>query len=211
MYAQDFIEALKKHGGPRGVPAGTIFALSKKFVEMPPEAIAELLDSPIFEVRAGGFSIIDKQAALKKTTPERIKELYEVYIKRTNAIDDWRLVDVSCRYTMGRYLIDKPRTVLYGLAESKSVWERRLAIVSTWYFIRANDTTDTFGIAGKLLKDPEETIHKAVGWMLREAGNKNEAGLCDFLDKHASAMPRVMLRSAIERLSAEQKRRYLSL
>jgi len=194
-----------------GVPIGQVFALSKGFVEMPPGEIQKLLDSPIHEVRAGGLSIMDKQAALKKTSENRLKELFDLYIRHTNRINDWKLVDVSCRYTVGRYLLDKPRDILYSLARSKNIWERRIAIVSTWYFIRDGEVDDTFKIAEILLKDNQDLIHKATGWMLREAGKRDCQKLLSFLDKHAATMPRVALRYSIEHLSKKQRDHYLSM
>lgn len=194
-----------------GVPMGLVFALSKEFLEMPPGEIQKMLDSPIHEVKAGGLSIMDKQAALKKTSESHLKELFDLYIKRTDRINDWRLVDVSCRYTVGRYLFDKPRDVLYRLARSKNIWERRIAIVSTWYFIRAGDVDDTFKISEILLADDQDLIHKATGWMLREAGKKDQQKQLAFLDKYAASMPRITLRNAIEHLDKKQQDYYMNM
>ena len=126
-----------------GVRMGQVFALAKEFIEMPPGEIEKLLESPIHEVRAGGLSIMDKQARRKKTPESRRKELYELYMRRHDRINNWDLVDVSCIYVVGGYLFDKPHDILYKLARSKSIWERRTAIVSTAYFIREGDIADT--------------------------------------------------------------------
>jgi 3-methyladenine DNA glycosylase AlkD len=134
-----------------------------------------------------------------------------LYIEHTDRINDWKLVDVSCRYTVGRYLLDKPRDILYRLARSKNIWERRIAIVSTWYFIRAGDVDDTFRIAEILLNDDQDLIHKATGWMLREAGKKDHQKQLAFLDKYAASMPRITLRYAIERLDKKQQDYYMSI
>lgn len=194
-----------------GVRMGQVFALAKEFVEMPPDEIEKLLESPIHEVRAGGLSIMDKQARRKKTSEDRRKELFDLYLRRTDRINNWDLVDVSAPHVVGGYLFDKPRDVLYELARSENLWERRTAIVSTYYFIRQEDLDDTFEIAEILLDDEEDLIHKATGGWLREAGKKDRPRLLRFLDEHAPKMPRTALRYAIEHLDKEQKQYYRSL
>src|SRR5690606_28185044 len=160
--------------------------------------VEKLLDSPIHEHRLAGLVIMVNQA--KKAEEPQLKQLYELYLKRTDRINNWDLVDVSCRDIVGRYLFDKPKNPLYRLAKSKDVWERRIAIVSTWQFISAGRMQETWKIAEILLGDKHDLIHKAVGWMLREAGKRDEAGLKQILDKHAKTMPRTMLRYSLERL-----------
>ena len=227
--AKRFIEVLKARSSPEerektlryfkntdgdqfiGVRMGQVFANAKEFIDMTPGEIEKLLDSKIHEVRAGGCSIMDKQARRKKTTPERRKELYDLYLRRHDRINNWDLVDVCAIHVLGGYLADRPRTILYKLAKSKNMWERRTAIVSTAYFIRQRDLDDTFKIAEMLLKDKEDLVHKATGWMLRFAGDKDRARLLSFLDKHAATMPRVMLRYAIEKFDKKQRDYYLSL
>jgi 3-methyladenine DNA glycosylase AlkD len=194
-----------------GVRMGQVFALAKEFIEMPPEEIEKLLESPLHEVRAGALSIMDKQARRKRTPESRRKELFDLYLRRTDRIDNWDLVDVACPYVVGGYLLDKPRDVLYELARSESLWERRAAIVSTAYFIKQGDVADTFGIAALLLDDDEDLIHKATGGWLREAGKKDRQRLSSFLDRHAATMPRTMLRYATEHLDREQRNHYLSV
>jgi len=192
-----------------GVRMGNVFALAKEFIEMVPAELEKLLESPIHEIKAGALSIMDKQARSKKTPERRRKELYDLYIKRHDRINNWDLVDVSCIYVVGGYLFDKPRAVLYKLAKSKNMWERRAAIVSTAYFIKQNDLDDTFKIAELLLKDEEDLVHKATGGWLRFAGGKDPKRLIAFLDKHAAKMPRVALRYAIEHFDKKQKEIYL--
>ena len=227
--AKQFVQRLKKHSSPEerektlryfkntdgdqfiGVRMGQVFSLVKEFIEMTPDEIEKLLDSNIHEVRAGGCSIMDKQARLKKTTPERRKELYDLYLRRHDRINNWDLVDVCAIYVVGGYLFDKPRKVLYKLARSKNMWERRTAIVSTAYFIRQRDLDDTFKISEMLLQDQEDLVHKATGWMLRFAGDKDKPRLLNFLDTHAATMPRVALRYAIEKLDKKQREHYLGL
>lgn len=194
-----------------GVRMGQVFELAKEFIDMPTDEIERLLESPVHEVRAGGLSIMDKQAR-RKTTPEsRRKELFDLYLRRTDRIDNWDLVDLAAPYVVGGYLFDKPRTVLYQVARSRNTWERRTAIVSTLYFVRNGDVADTFKIAEILLDDDHDLIHKPTGGLLREAGKKDLAGLLSFLDRHAATMPRTALRYAIERLDEDRRTHYRSL
>jgi hypothetical protein len=194
-----------------GIRMGQVFALAKEFIEMPPDEIEKLLESPIHEVRVGAVSIMDWQARSKKTPGERRKELFDLYIRRHDRINNWDLVDRSAPYVVGGYLVDKSRDVLYKLARSKNVWERRTAIVSTYYFIRLGDVTDTFKIAEMLLNDDHDLIHKATGGWLREAGKKDPGKLLDFLDEYAVTLSRTALRYAIERLDKKQRDHYLGL
>ncbi len=194
-----------------GVRMGQVFALAKEFIEMPPDEIEKLLESPIHEVRVGAVSIMDWQARSKKTPEERKKELFDLYIRRHDRINNWDLVDRSAPYVVGGYLSDKPRDVLYKLARSKNVWERRTAIVSTYYFVRQGDVTDTFKLAEMLLNNDHDLIHKATGGWLREAGKKDSRKLLDFLDKHAATMPRTALRYAIEHLDKKQRDHYMGM
>lgn len=194
-----------------GVRMGQVFALAKEFIDMPPAEIEKLLESPVHEVRAGGLSIMDKQAR-RKTTPEsRRRELSDLYLRRIDRINNWDLVDVSCPFVVGGNLFDKPRDVLYKLARSANIWERRTAIVSTSYFIRQGDVADTFKIAEMLLHDDQDLIHKATGGWLRAAGTKDPQRLLSFLDEHAAVMPRTMLRYAVEHLDRDRRSYYLSL
>lgn len=194
-----------------GVRMGQVFALAKEFMQMSPDEIEILLESPIHEARVGAVSIMDWQARGKKTSEERRKELFELYIRRHERINNWDLVDRSAPYVVGGYLFDKPRDILRKLARSKNVWERRTAIVSTYYFIRKGDLTDTFQIAEMLLNDEHDLIHKATGGWLREAGKKDIRKLSSFLDKYAATMPRTALRYAIEHLDKKRRDHYLAL
>src|SRR5215208_2844612 len=232
--AERFVEALEAHRSPdelekvrryfksgkgqygegdvfMGVRLGRVFELAREFIEMPPEELERLLESPIHEVRAGALSIMDKQARRKKTPESRRKELFDLYLRRTDRINNWDLVDVGCPYVVGGYLFDKPRDVLYELARSELLRERRTAIVATSYFIRQGDVADTFEIAEVLLGDDQDLIHKAAGGWVREAGKKDRQRLLGFLDEHAAVMPRTMLRYAIEHLDKEQRTHYLEM
>lgn len=192
-----------------GVRMGQVFALAKEFMEMPPAEVEKLLASAIHEARVGAVSIMDFQARSKKTTEVRRKELFDLYIKRHDRINTWDLVDRSAPYVVGGYLLDKPRKILYKLARSRKMPERRTAIVSTGYFIRQRDVEDTFKIAELLIDDEHDLIHKATGWMLRAAGGVDRQKLVDFLDKYAGIIPRTTLRYAIEHFDKKERDAYL--
>lgn len=187
-----------------------VFALAKSFADLDPDQIELLLASPIHEVRVGAVSIMDFQARRRGTPESRRKELYELYLRRHDRIDNWDLVDRAAPWVIGGYLHDKPRDPLYRLARSASPWERRTAIVATWYFIRQDDLDDTFGIAELLVDDEHDLVQKAVGGWVREAGKRDVGRLRAFLDAHAATMPRTALRYAIEHLGPEERARYRS-
>lgn len=228
MNANDFLKKLKALHSPAvakahgnlaadqddmilGVRMGQVFALAKEHMDMPLDEVEKMLESPIHEMRVGAVSILDFQARSKKTTPARRKELFDLYIKRHDRINTWDLVDRAAPWVVGSYLIDKPRKVLYKLAKSKRMAERRTAIVSTLYFIGKGDVQDAFQLAELLLNDKEDLIHKANGWALRFAGDKDRTGLIRFLDKYAATMPRVSLRYATEHFDKKQRDRYLNM
>lgn len=194
-----------------GVRMGQVFALAKQFIDMPPGEIEELLASPIHEVRVGALSIMDKQGRRKRTSESHMKELFDLYLRRMDRINNWDLVDLGAPYVVGRYLFDKPRDILYDMARSEIIWERRTAIVSTAYFIRQGDPSDTFEIAELLVNDDHDLIHKAVGGWVREAGKQDRPRLLHFLDSHAATMPRTMLRYMIEHLDEDQRTRYMGM
>lgn len=195
-----------------GVRMGDIFALAKEFIAMPLDEIEILLENPIHEVRVGAVSIMDFQARAKKTPEDQKKALFDLYLRRHDRINNWDLVDRSAIYVIGSYLKDKPRDILYELAHSENMWERRTAIVSTGYFIKHGDVADTFALAEILLNDPEDLIHKAAGgWIRHAGGKKHRKHLLHFLDKYAATMPRTMLRYAIEHLDAAEKKHYMEL
>lgn len=182
-------------------------AVCKKYKDLSLAEIEKLLESDVHEVRMAGLVIMTNQA--KKADKKLKKELYDLYLKRTDRINNWDLIDISCRDVVGSYLFDKPRDILYKLAKSKNLWERRVAIVSTAYFIGQNQLDDTFAISKLLLNDTHDLIHKAVGWMLRETGKRNRPALLQFLDENASRMPRTALRYSIEHLSPELRQKYM--
>lgn len=194
-----------------GIRMGTLFKISEKFIDMAPTEIEKLLEDPVHEIRAGAVSIMNKKARSNKTTEERRKELYNLYLERHDCINNWDLVDLGAAYVVGRHLFDKPRKILYQLARSKNIWERRTAIVSTSYFLTKKQVEDTFNIAELLIDDEHDLIHKAAGGWIRQAGKTNRKKLLEFLDKHAQTMPRTFLQFAIEHLDEKKRTFYMSL
>src|SRR5687767_12630191 len=194
-----------------GVRMGEVFALAKRFIAMEPGEIERLLDSDLHEVRAGALSIMDKQARRKRTSDERRRELYELYRRRIDRIDNWDLVDLAAPFVVGGYLADRDHDPLRDLAGSDNIWERRTAIYATTYLIRQGEVDETFAIARLLLDDREDLIHKAVGGCLRWAGDKAPARLREFLDQHAPEMPGTMLRYATEKLDRPERERYRAM
>ena len=137
------------------------------------------------------------------------EHIYHLYLANTRFINNWDLVDVSAEHIVGSFLLHRPRKPLYLLAESKTLWDRRISIISTFHFIRRAEFYDTLALAEKLLQDPEELMHKAAGWMLREVGKRDMMALEDFLLQHYRRMPRIMLRYALERFPEERRQHYL--
>lgn len=191
-----------------GAKVPLIREVCKKYTAMSLTDIESALENPIHEVRLAAVIIMVSQA--KKADDIHKKALFDLYLRRTDRINNWDIVDASCRDVVGEYLLDKPRKVLYTLAHSNDLWERRIAMVSTWAFIRKGQVDDTFKIAELLLHDKHDLIHKAVGWMLREAGKKvGHAPLQAFLDTHSKQMPRTALRYAIEHFDPKTRAHYL--
>jgi len=194
-----------------GVKMGNLFALAKEFGEMPIKEIEKLLESPIHEVRAGAVSIMDKASRNKNISRDRLKEFFDLYMRRHDRINNWDLCDLGCLYMTGSYLFNKPHDILYTLARSKNIWERRTAILSTCYFLRQGEVADTFKIAEILVNDKEDLVHKATGWMLRFAGTKDKKRLVAFLNKYAATMPRTLLRYSIEHFTKKEKEHYMNM
>ncbi len=202
--------------GPGEYGAGDIFLgikvpvlrkLAKKYKKLPLSGIENLLYSPIHEERFLSLVLL-VQAYSKANHPEK-KRIYNLYLKNTGHINNWDLVDTSAEHIVGAFLNDKNKGPLYTLAASKSLWERRMAVMSTSYFIKHNQFDETLKIAEMLLADQEDLIHKAVGWMLREIGNRHLPTEENFLKKHYKKMPRVMLRYAIEKFPETKRQKYL--
>lgn len=177
------------------------------------ENLKECILSPYHEVRLASLLCLVEifSNARKKKQEDLQKKCVEFYLSHTDRINNWDLVDLSCYKLIGEWLMDKDRILLYDLARGgKNIWEQRIGIVSTMAFIRKNQLSDTYAIADILLNHPHDLLQKAVGWLLREAGKKDEASLRKFLDKRASKMPRTMLRYAIEKFPEPVRRIYLS-
>ncbi|HTS11404.1 MAG TPA: DNA alkylation repair protein [Candidatus Limnocylindrales bacterium] len=170
--------------------------------------VERLLRSPIHEHRSAGFEILVAQYSRGES--DQREKIFRFYLGHTRCANNWDLVDGSAPYIVGEHLKTKPRAVLDKLAESKLVWERRIAIVATVALIREGELEDTFRIAEKLLSDQHDLIHKAVGWMLRETGKISDTRLRKFLQRHYERIPRTTLRYAIERFPAPERRRLLA-
>lgn len=162
-----------------------------------------LLASAFHEVRLCGLVIMMIQFC--KGDDEAKTMLFNLYLSHTYRVNNWDLVDMSAPCIVGRYLLYKPRDVLYRLSESPLLWDNRIAIVSTLTFIRNGDLGDTYCLAQKLMSHPHDLMHKATGWMLREAGKHDKRRLYNFVDRHHAEMPRTMLRYAIEKFSRQER------
>ena len=174
---------------------------------LPLGEVERLLASQWHEVRMAGVLVLVEQFARAEGDGRR--RVYDFYLGHLDRVNNWDLVDVSCPKIVGEYLVDRSRRPLDRLVRSRVLWERRVAIVSTQAFIRRGDLDDTFRLAARLLGDPEDLLHKATGWMLREAGLRDRAALQRFLARHYADVPRTMLRYAIERFPAQERRAWL--
>src|SRR5271163_3595829 len=188
------------------VPVARKIAL--RYCQLPLTDIAKLLASPMHEHRFAALEILVAQYECGEVG--RQQEIFDFYLQNTHRINNWDLVDTSAPYIVGEHLLTRPRGKLDELASSPSLWERRIAMVTTLGLVRHGELKDTFRIARKLLKDKEPLIHKAVGWILREAGKVSRPELVRFLEKHSAKMPRTTLRYAIERFSPEERKLWLS-
>ncbi len=191
-----------------GIAVPMLRKLAKECDGVSLDTAAELLNSGIHEERLLALLMLVRtfsngDDALKNT-------IYNLYLKNTRSINNWDLVDLSAPHIVGAFLIDKSRGPLYRLATSRDLWKRRIAILSTFAFIRQNDFTDTLGIAKILLSDEHDLIHKAVGWMLREVGKRSLPAEERFLKRYYRKMPRTMLRYAVERFPESKRRSYLN-
>ncbi|MAG45746.1 MAG: DNA alkylation repair protein [Nanoarchaeota archaeon] len=179
--------------------------IAKKYPKLSLEKIQELLKSKIHEERVVALMILKH----KYQKDSNKKEIIDFYLKNTENINNWDLVDGSAPYILGNYLLDKDRQPLYDLAISENLWGKRISIISTFEFIKNDQFEDTIKISEILLKDTHDLIHKAVGWMLRELGKKDQSLLEEFLNKHTKNMPRTMLRYAIEKFEETKRQYYL--
>lgn len=190
-----------------GVRVPKVRAIAAQLKKMPLTQIQSLLSSAIHEERLLALILLTLQF---KTADEAKKAvLYQFYLDHTQFINNWDLVDVSAYKIVGPHLINKPKNDIYQLAQSNSLWERRIAIMSTLAFIKQDQFEDTFALSTLLLDDSNDLIHKAVGWMLREVGKRNRPIAEQFLQQHYRAMPRTMLRYAIEKFPPSLRQSYL--
>jgi 3-methyladenine DNA glycosylase AlkD len=192
-----------------GITVPNIRLVAKKYKDESIETTAELLQSEWHDCRLCALLILVER--FKKSDEEERGIIYDFYLSQTKRINNWDLVDLSAPNIMGAYLLDKPRDKLYSLAASPLLWEQRIAVVSTITLIKHNDFIDIIRLSEMLLNHKHDLMHKAVGWMLREMGKKDNDLLVQFLEKHAAVMPRTMLRYAIEKFEEEERRYYMGL
>lgn len=193
-----------------GITVPQTRAFAKKHKDTPLEIIERLLHSDIHEERL--LALIMLVNRFEKADENEQKQIYTLYLKNLAWVNNWDLVDSSAHKIVGAYMSDRPtlRKKLYTLAKSKNLWERRVAIIATYYFIGHDQFDDTIKIATLLRKDTEDLIHKAVGWMLREVGKRNQRVEEAFLKQYYKTLPRTMLRYAIEKFPEAKRKRYLS-
>lgn len=188
-----------------GLTVPTMRRIAHRYIHLPLADVEKLLASRIHEHRFVALEILVAQYE-RENSPAFVN----FYLKHTQFINNWDLVDTSAPYILGQHLLTRPRTILYRLAKSRNLWERRIAVIATMPLIRAGELEDTFALAKILLPDQHDLIHKAVGWMLREAGKKSAPALVAFLKQHHAQMPRTMLRYAIERFPPESRKQMLA-
>lgn len=181
--------------------------VARAFKDLDLSEVLKLLKTNIHEYRLTAIFILIFQ--YERGDNQIKKYIFDLYLSNTNFINNWDLIDLSSPKIIGSYLLDKPRDILYKLVKSGSLWERRIAVLATFYFIKNEQFDDSLLIAEMLLKDKQDLIHKAVGWMLREIGKKDELILTSFLDKHYRVMPRTMLRYSIEKFESKKRKYYM--
>ncbi len=191
-----------------GIRVPTLREMGKNFQSVQLDTICECLKNDFHEIRL--FALLLLVNRFKKSPPDIKTEIYQRYLKNTAYINNWDLVDASASQIVGAYLIDKNRDGLYVLAQSEDLWERRISIVSTYFFIKRDDFKDCFKLSEQLLNDKHDLIHKAVGWMLREVGKRDLELARNFLHMHYHKMPRTMLRYAIERYPEATRQAFLN-
>jgi len=193
-----------------GVRMGEVFDLAKTVVDLPIGEIELLLERPEHETRVLACSIMGKSAAHRKTDDGRREALYELYLRRHDRIDQWDLVDLAARDVIGGYLVERDRSPLATLAASEFWPERRTALVATFAFLRRGELDDAYALAETLVADPAPFVQKALGWVLRAAGDVDRGRLTAFVERHAARMPRVALRAAIEHYEKDERSRFLA-
>lgn len=190
-----------------GIRVPDLRRLSKKYKKLPFEDTLKLLHSEFHEERQLSLFILILK--FKKASSAEQKEIYNLYLQNLRYVNNWDLVDCSAPHIVGPYLEERPKRILYDFARSKELWERRIAILATHHYIKKLSFDETLKISEILLSDEEDLIQKAVGWMLREIGRRDESTEKTFLNKHYKNMPRTMLRYAIERFPEDERKAYL--
>lgn len=191
-----------------GIRVPELRALVKQFQQTPLADVITILKSDYHEERLFALFLLVHQ--FSKADSVLGKKIVKAYLDHTRFINNWDLVDSSAHHILGCYLFDKSRRQLYQLAESNSLWERRIAMIATYYFIKRDDFDDALKLAELLLADQHDLIHKVSGWMLREIGNRNKSVEDAFLQQHYRDMPRTMLRYAIEKYPESERQAYLT-
>ncbi len=190
-----------------GVSVPEARAIARRYPALETDHVLELLRSPIHEERFVALVILVRR--YERGSEVTRQSVFDLYLRNIDSVNNWDLVDISAPHIVGAHLLSRPRGVLDHLARSPSVWERRISIMSTFTFIRSGDYKDTIHLARTLLRDEHDLIHKAAGWMLREVGKRDEALLVRFVDRHATEMPRTMLRYSVEKLDPEVRARLM--
>ena len=190
-----------------GIRVPLLRKLVKKYRGISITEVRKLLHSKFHEERL--LAVLMLVQLFKSGDKSVEKQVYDLYLENTEFINNWDIVDISASNIVGAHLYEKDKAPLYDLVQSKNLWERRIAIISTFYFIRQNEFDDTLKLAKILLNDKEDLIHKAVGWMLREVGKREIEFEEEFLQEHYKIMPRTMLRYAIEKFPETSRKMYL--
>ena len=186
-----------------GVTVPNIRVIAKLHKDISLDEIRDLMLSEWHEVRLCALLIMVEKS--KKKDEALRQQLFDLYLSQTDRINNWDLVDLSCRFIVGEYLLDKSRDILYQLAQSSLLWDNRIAIVSTYAFIRKGQLEDTYALSDLMMHHPHDLMHKAIGWMLREAGKRDANRLYNYVMSHRADMPRTMLRYAIEKFSPAER------
>lgn len=192
-----------------GIKVPVTRSVAKRHKTADTGTIKQLLQSEWHEIRLCALLIMVEK--MKKADDELQQELVSLYLSMTNRINNWDLVDLSAPQIVGGYLLHRPRRLLYTLAESSLLWDNRIAMVSTYAFIKNGDLDDAYALALRFIRHPHELMHKAVGWMLREAGKRDLPRLRAYVMSHYAEMPRTMLRYAIEKFPEDERRSILKL
>lgn len=182
-------------------------SVAREFISLPLEEIEILLESRMHEHRL--TSLIIMVDRFKRGDSTEKKRIFDFYLKNKNRVNNWDLVDASAPHIIGEYLINKKRNILFKLARSEVLWDKRIAIVSTYAFIKRGDFEDTISISKILMNDKADLIHKAVGWMLREVGKRDKKKLVEFLNSYNKMMPRTTLRYSIEHFGPSERKKFM--